>query len=61
MAQLDQRLRESELQVHGALLGRGSSYGDMCMLRLQVSGSHNTEIPVILLSLLRAINVEELH
>lgn len=36
MAQLEQRLRESELQVHGALLGRGSSYSDMCMLRLQV-------------------------
>lgn len=36
MAQLEQRLRESELQVHGALLGRGASYGDMCMLRLQV-------------------------
>jgi len=37
MAQLEQRLRESELQVHGALLGRGTSFGDMCMLRLQVS------------------------
>lgn len=37
MAQLEQRLRESELQVHGALLGRGASYGDMYMLRLQVS------------------------
>lgn len=37
MAQLEQRLRESELQVHGALLGRGTSYGDMLMLRLQVS------------------------
>lgn len=36
MAQLEQRLRESELQVHGALLGRGASYSDMCMLRLQV-------------------------
>lgn len=36
MTQLEQRLRESELQVHGALLGRGASYGDMCMLRLQV-------------------------
>lgn len=42
MAQLEQRLRESELQVHGAFLGRGTSYGEMCMLRLQVSGSpHN--------------------
>uniref|UniRef100_A0AAV2KWJ7 Uncharacterized protein n=1 Tax=Knipowitschia caucasica TaxID=637954 RepID=A0AAV2KWJ7_KNICA len=39
MAQLEQRLRESELQVHGALLGRGTSYGDMLMLRLQVNKS----------------------
>lgn len=39
MAQLEQRLRESDLQVHGALLGRGASYGDMCMLRLQVGKS----------------------
>ena len=37
MSQMEQRLRESELQVHGALLGRGASYGDMFMLRLQVS------------------------
>uniref|UniRef100_H3CW94 Centrosomal protein 85 n=1 Tax=Tetraodon nigroviridis TaxID=99883 RepID=H3CW94_TETNG len=35
MAQLEQRLRESDLQAHGALLGRGASYGDMCVLRLQ--------------------------
>ncbi|XP_058504052.1 centrosomal protein of 85 kDa isoform X1 [Solea solea] len=42
MAQLEQRLRESELQVHGALLGRGSSYGDMCMLRLQEAQRENT-------------------
>lgn len=39
MTQLEQRLRESELQVHGALLGRGTSFGDICMLRLQVSGT----------------------
>ncbi|KAM4580285.1 centrosomal protein of 85 kDa isoform 2-T2 [Odontesthes bonariensis] len=41
MAQLEQRLRESELQVHGALLGRGSSFGDMCMLRLQEAQREN--------------------
>ncbi|XP_030605499.1 centrosomal protein of 85 kDa isoform X2 [Archocentrus centrarchus] len=41
MAQLEQRLRESELQVHGALLGRGPSYGDMCMLRLQEAQREN--------------------
>uniref|UniRef100_A0A3P9NV03 Centrosomal protein 85 n=1 Tax=Poecilia reticulata TaxID=8081 RepID=A0A3P9NV03_POERE len=41
MAQLEQRLRESELQVHGALLGRGASYGDMFMLRLQEAQREN--------------------
>ncbi|XP_056300337.1 centrosomal protein of 85 kDa isoform X1 [Pseudoliparis swirei] len=41
MTQMEQRLRESELQVHGALLGRGSSYGDMCMLRLQEAQREN--------------------
>ena len=38
MVQLEQRLRDSELQVHGALLGRGAPYADVCMLRLQVGG-----------------------
>ncbi|XP_053743055.1 centrosomal protein of 85 kDa isoform X1 [Synchiropus splendidus] len=41
MTQLEQRLRESELQVHGALLGRGASYGDMYMLRLQEAQREN--------------------
>ncbi|XP_072317327.1 centrosomal protein of 85 kDa isoform X2 [Eucyclogobius newberryi] len=41
MSQLEQRLRESELQVHGALLGRGTSYGDMLMLRLQEAQREN--------------------
>ncbi|KAM6935817.1 centrosomal protein of 85 kDa [Lycodopsis pacificus] len=41
MTQMEQRLRESELQVHGALLGRGTSYGDMCMLRLQEAQREN--------------------
>ena len=36
MSQLEHRLRDSELQVHGALLGRGAPYGDVCLLRLQV-------------------------
>nr|XP_040020079.1 centrosomal protein of 85 kDa isoform X1 [Gasterosteus aculeatus aculeatus] len=41
MTQMEQRLRETELQVHGALLGRGASYGDMCMLRLQEAQREN--------------------
>ncbi|XP_061076084.1 centrosomal protein of 85 kDa isoform X2 [Conger conger] len=42
MAQLEQRLRESELQVHGALLGRGAPpYPDVCLLRLQEAQREN--------------------
>ncbi|KAM6967336.1 centrosomal protein of 85 kDa [Aplochiton taeniatus] len=41
MALLEQRLRESEVQVHGALLGRGAPYGDVCMLRLQEAQREN--------------------
>ncbi|XP_052350072.1 centrosomal protein of 85 kDa-like isoform X1 [Oncorhynchus keta] len=41
MSQLEQRLRESELQVHGALLGRGAPYGDICLLRLQEAQREN--------------------
>ncbi|KAL4617210.1 centrosomal protein of 85 kDa isoform X1 [Arapaima gigas] len=35
MMQLKQRLQESELQLHGALLGHGTPYPDVCLLRLQ--------------------------
>ncbi|XP_030215373.1 centrosomal protein of 85 kDa isoform X1 [Gadus morhua] len=41
MVQLEQRLRDSELQVHGALLGRGAPYADVCMLRLQEAQREN--------------------
>ncbi|XP_064187442.1 centrosomal protein of 85 kDa [Anguilla rostrata] len=41
MAQLEQRLRESEMQVHGALLGRGAPYPDVCLLRLQEAQREN--------------------
>uniref|UniRef100_A0A4W5LAJ0 Centrosomal protein 85 n=1 Tax=Hucho hucho TaxID=62062 RepID=A0A4W5LAJ0_9TELE len=39
MSQLE--LQESELQVHGALLGRGAPYGDVCLLRLQEAQREN--------------------
>ncbi|XP_029592048.1 centrosomal protein of 85 kDa isoform X1 [Salmo trutta] len=32
---------ESELQVHGGLLGRGALYGDVCLLRLQEAQREN--------------------
>ncbi|KAI5611850.1 centrosomal protein of 85 kDa isoform X2, partial [Silurus asotus] len=39
--QLEQRLRESELQVHGALMGRGAPFTDVCLLRLQEAQREN--------------------
>uniref|UniRef100_A0AAZ3Q9K5 Centrosomal protein of 85 kDa-like CC4 coiled-coil domain-containing protein n=1 Tax=Oncorhynchus tshawytscha TaxID=74940 RepID=A0AAZ3Q9K5_ONCTS len=39
MSQLE--LRESEMQVHGALLGRGAPTGDACLLRLQEAQREN--------------------
>ncbi|KAJ8340795.1 hypothetical protein SKAU_G00330860 [Synaphobranchus kaupii] len=41
MAQLEQRLRETEMQVHGALLGHGAPYPDVCLLRLQEAQREN--------------------
>lgn len=42
ISQLEQKVRESELQVHSALLGRPAPFGDVCLLRLQVSvGSYS--------------------
>uniref|UniRef100_A0A8D1N229 Centrosomal protein 85 n=1 Tax=Sus scrofa TaxID=9823 RepID=A0A8D1N229_PIG len=38
ISQLEQKVRESELQVHSALLGRPPPFGDVCLLRLQVKG-----------------------
>lgn len=46
LGQLEQRLRDSDLH----LLGRGASYNDMCMLRLQVSGITNRKHFFLLLS-----------
>lgn len=35
IAQLEQRIRESEMKTHSALLGQTSSYNDMYLIRLQ--------------------------
>ncbi|XP_062996185.1 centrosomal protein of 85 kDa isoform X2 [Elgaria multicarinata webbii] len=35
ISQLEQKVRESELQVHSALFGHPTPYGDMCLLRMQ--------------------------
>ncbi|XP_043853815.1 centrosomal protein of 85 kDa isoform X4 [Dromiciops gliroides] len=42
ISQLEQKVRESELQVHSALLGRPAHYGGVCMLRLQELQRENT-------------------
>ncbi|CAN8200448.1 unnamed protein product [Coccothraustes coccothraustes] len=42
ISQLEQKVRESELQVHSALLGCPASYGDICMLRMQELQRENT-------------------
>nr|XP_030146446.3 centrosomal protein of 85 kDa isoform X2 [Taeniopygia guttata] len=42
ISQLEQKVRESELQVHSALLGCPASYGDVYMLRMQELQRENT-------------------
>ncbi|KAL9824732.1 centrosomal protein of 85 kDa isoform 1-T2 [Geothlypis trichas] len=42
ISQLEQKVRESELQVHSALLGCPASYGDLYMLRVQELQRENT-------------------
>ncbi|XP_051575762.1 centrosomal protein of 85 kDa-like isoform X2 [Myxocyprinus asiaticus] len=46
MSQLEQHLRESELQVHSALMGRGAPYTDVCLLRLQEAQRENAFLRV---------------
>ncbi|TRY96038.1 hypothetical protein DNTS_021158 [Danionella cerebrum] len=41
MSLLEQRLRESELQMHSALMARGAPYTDVCLLRLQEAQREN--------------------
>ncbi|KAM6296086.1 centrosomal protein of 85 kDa [Aegotheles albertisi] len=42
ISQLEQKVRESELQVHSALLGCPTPYGDVYMLRIQELQRENT-------------------
>ncbi|NXE11453.1 CEP85 protein, partial [Lophotis ruficrista] len=42
ISQLEQKVRESELQVHGAMLGCPAPYGDVYMLRMQELQRENT-------------------
>ncbi|XP_034503041.1 centrosomal protein of 85 kDa isoform X3 [Ailuropoda melanoleuca] len=42
ISQLEQKVRESELQIHSALLGRPAPFGDVCLLRLQELQRENT-------------------
>ncbi|KAF6344211.1 centrosomal protein 85 [Rhinolophus ferrumequinum] len=42
ISHLEQKVRESELQVHSAFLGRPAPFGDVCLLRLQELQRENT-------------------
>ncbi|XP_008118779.2 centrosomal protein of 85 kDa isoform X2 [Anolis carolinensis] len=42
ISQLEQKVRESELQVHSAFFGHPASYGDMYLLRMQELQRENT-------------------
>ncbi|KAM6218805.1 centrosomal protein of 85 kDa [Rhynchocyon petersi] len=42
ISQLEQKVKESELQVHSALLDRPAPFGDVCLLRLQELQRENT-------------------
>lgn len=44
ISQLEQKVRESELQVHSALLGCPAPYGDVYMLRMQVIGCNRVSV-----------------
>ncbi|XP_030074846.1 centrosomal protein of 85 kDa [Microcaecilia unicolor] len=42
ISQLEQKVRESELQVHSAMLGRNAPFGDIYMMRMQEMQRENT-------------------
>ncbi|XP_019505796.1 PREDICTED: centrosomal protein of 85 kDa isoform X1 [Hipposideros armiger] len=46
ISQLEQKVRESELLVHNAFLGRPAPFGDVCLLRLQELQRENTFLRV---------------
>jgi len=48
ISQLEQKVRESELQVRSALLGCPAPYGDAYMLRMQVIGCNRVSVRNVL-------------
>ncbi|XP_074161821.1 LOW QUALITY PROTEIN: centrosomal protein of 85 kDa [Sminthopsis crassicaudata] len=61
ISQLEQKVRESELQVQSALLGRPAHYGDVCMLRLQELQRENTFLRAQFAQKTEALSKEKLE
>nr|XP_045046638.2 centrosomal protein of 85 kDa isoform X2 [Desmodus rotundus] len=61
ISQLEQKLRESELQVHSALLGRPAPLGDFCLLRLQELQRENTFLRAQFAQKTEALNKEKIE
>ncbi|XP_045875945.1 centrosomal protein of 85 kDa isoform X1 [Meles meles] len=60
ISQLEQKVRESELQVHSALLGRPAPFGDVCLLRLQELQRENTFLRAQFAQKTEALNKEKI-
>ncbi|KAM4873492.1 centrosomal protein of 85 kDa isoform 1-T2 [Thomomys bottae] len=61
ISQLEQKVRESELQVHSALLGRPAPFGDVCLLRLQELQRENTFLRAQFAQKTDALNKEKME
>ncbi|XP_036203947.1 centrosomal protein of 85 kDa isoform X3 [Myotis myotis] len=61
ISQLEQKVRESELQVHSALLGRPAPFGDVCLLRLQELQRENTFLRAQFAQKTEALNKEKIE
>ncbi|KAM5321783.1 centrosomal protein of 85 kDa isoform 1-T1 [Glossophaga mutica] len=61
ISQLEQKVRESELQVHSALLGRPAPFGDFCLLRLQELQRENTFLRAQFAQKTEALNKEKIE
>ncbi|XP_036888629.1 centrosomal protein of 85 kDa isoform X1 [Sturnira hondurensis] len=61
ISQLEQKVRESELQVHNALLGRPAPFGDFCLLRLQELQRENTFLRAQFAQKTEALNKEKIE
>ncbi|XP_008835034.1 centrosomal protein of 85 kDa isoform X2 [Nannospalax galili] len=61
ISQLEQKVRESELQVHSALLGCPAPFGDVCLLRLQELQRENTFLRTQFVQKTEALSKEKME